>query len=112
MPKITIPETLTLTLPAITIAGGKSEPRTFSKPFVDFVLERLDDPRFGRTLSALEARLAIKTAIEGCKPGGELSLRQEDYSLLVEAVKEPSNAYVPALGEQILPYIYAIVNPR
>lgn len=96
-------------LPDIGIQVAGRDPVMFS--FAQFVNTRLDDEQFfGRSLPALESRISIRRALEGRVPGDVIEIRHDDWELLAQAVKTPSKPYIPALTEQILPFLYAITQ--
>lgn len=104
---ITVPDLVELRLNAAD--GGV---HTIPYSFEQFVEDRVRDPLFGKSVDTLEARGAIRKAAKNAAPGAEIALRRADWELLKQASRTPSTPYRPEIGEQILPYIYAVSDAK
>ncbi len=98
--KITIPPPIVLDL------NGQRTER--SLPWL--ISSYLDDPIFGADVYKIESRVAIREAFSGKETGDVVDLRGSDWELLARAVRTPTVPYVPSVGEQLLPFIYAILR--
>lgn len=81
---------------------------TLGSVFIDTVL---NDQRFGLNLNRLKMSAQIEAAIQEAEEGdGKLELSDEQYSVLREAITDPSQAYHPGKAKQVLPLLEYVLE--
>lgn len=79
--------------------------------FKDFVLGRLSDPKFAKSMDMVFSALQIKQSLKDLE-GDVLVLDTSDWQNLLEVVKEPSPqaTYHPLYAFNLVPFMKAIVE--
>lgn len=77
--------------------------------FEQFVRGRLTDPIFAAGMETINSVVRITQALDK-KKNGILALETQDWDLLVQATKTPTNPYDSRIGHCFLPFMKAITE--
>ena len=76
--------------------------------FKDFVLGRLLDAKFSKDVEGVMSAMQIKQAVD--QADKVLALETSDWTKLLDAVKNPSGGYNPAIAISLVPFMKEIIN--
>lgn len=77
--------------------------------FAQFVLGRLADPKFGKSMAAVMTAFEIKKQVDAPEDG-VVALENEHHKALLDAVESPESAYHPAFAQNLVPFMLAVKN--
>lgn len=96
----------------VAITGERvvdSQKNPMKSSFEQFVRGRLTDPIFAKGMDTINSVVRITAALDK-KQNNILPLETQDWDLLVQATKTPTNPYDSRVGHCFLPFMKAITE--
>lgn len=109
MPKIRIPDDVTVTLMGNSPDKDDAHKVTFVRDFVVRML--LADQKWGASTDELFAAMDLRGAFLGKAPGDLVEIGKDHHSRMVERMRNPSSPYVPIVAVQLGTFFDAILEP-
>lgn len=79
--------------------------------FGAFILDRLLDPIFGKSMQSILSAIAIKEVVEdGPDETGALWFESADWKLLRQVTENPTNGYNTAIAHNFIQFMKAIIE--
>ena len=106
MRKIVVPQDIEIKLDV-----PKPDDKPLIISFYQFLSQTvLTDQKFGKDMKSLMSAVSLKTTFKNAKPGDEVQVDNEEWELLNEIVKEPSQGYNPILAMELVPFMLVITE--
>jgi hypothetical protein len=81
-------------------------------PWRKFLLQRLNDQRFGIDYKTIMVAVKLRDAINALEDGADLVLEDTDWEMLREATYKPSAGYIPGYYHCLTPFMDAVLEAK